>query len=40
MRHIIRDEILNFIFFVLNYYKRAKMSGNYILCMEALFMKV
>lgn len=31
MRHVIRDEILNFSFFGLNYHKRAKMSGSLII---------
>lgn len=31
MRHVIRDEILNFSFFGLNYHKRAKMSGSLIM---------
>ena len=32
MRHVIRDEILNFSFFGLNYHKRAKMCGSLIMC--------
>ena len=31
MRHVIRDEILNFSFFGLNYHKRAKMCGSLIM---------
>lgn len=31
VRHVIRDEILNFSFFGLNYHKRAKMCGSLII---------